>query len=102
MRIKATTTAHIQTHEDIFIIGTKTIITALRKITSAILSSFAPKALSFFILLATNPSNISLIPHNKYNIQNNNEKGFENDIKKAHTIRIIVIIFGKLFIKSLL
>ena len=102
IRINATIIIHTKTHKGSTKVGSIEAKTPIKKIKSAILSSFAPNSLSCFKCLAISPSKISLIPPNIYNIQNNNEKGFENDIKSAHTIRIVVIIFGKLFIKSLL
>jgi len=78
----------------------KTITIANKKTKSAILSSFAPLSLSCFRLLATIPSNKSLIHPDKYKTQKTAENGVAKTMSIAKTIRETVIVFAIFLIES--
>lgn len=96
--MSAITIAQTHIHSGMVMAETTIITIARAKAISATLSSFAPKSLCCFVILATSPSAKSLTPQYPYNIQKSDENGTVNSKITAHTKRLIVIVFAKFLI----
>lgn len=90
--------AQIQIHIGITMVGITLTTMAKKNVVSATLSSFAPKSLCCFMVLAIRPSARSLTPQYRYSTQKSNENGTTNNRIPAHMKRVIVILFAKFLI----